>query len=131
MRIDKQFHPPIAGDNSYRSAIPQPINVPMGVSIGSDLGAGVAKNNSSSARPSWSGRRGPTAERNILISCTCLSMLCVDNSEGGSLPPQGDDYCLFRFDVVAKPVMFYTCVFVCRSVSSCTLDYTLSNRVLD
>lgn len=78
IRMNKQFRPPAAGDNMYGSAIPHPIDIPIGVSIGVVQGAGdvwcgifyriVTKENSSSARASWSRRRGDLARRNILIT---------------------------------------------------------------
>ena len=60
--IDGQFHPPTAGDNRYLCAITQPIDKPIGVSIGVVQGARdfwsrvfyriVAKDESRSSRAS-------------------------------------------------------------------------------
>ena len=62
IRIDRPFHPSIAGDSKYRHAIPQRIDIPIGASTGIVQGAQdvwrgilyriVAKDNSSSSRAS-------------------------------------------------------------------------------
>ena len=96
--MDRQFHPPIAGNNRYRYVLPQPFDKPIiVVPIAIVQGARdvwrsifriVAKDNSSLSRASRSRRRAPSAWRNIPIcgaSCRCLSMLCVKNFEKGSL----------------------------------------------
>ena len=128
--IHRHFYPPIGGENRYQYARPQPIDISIGVSGGVVQGAPgmsgvvsrgifcriVAKDLSSPSRASRSRLRTPPASKSIPLS-GWLSMLCVMKLYAGIFHHKAV-IAICMFDVRLKPVVYYSNIFVCCSVSS-------------
>ena len=122
----------------YAYALPQPIGRPRGISIGL-LSRVICRGifcwyriiaRKTLVRRELHNSGGVVPQLSEAYPYPALLLWCVSNCECGCFPQPYGDYCLFRFGVRLKHAVFHSDMLVCRSVYSCTLDNTLSNKLL-